>query len=109
MVHSKQSKVYYIKMAGKIANLNLVSFTGYFLVKNTLILTKLVALFLKIVCISHRIQISYFSRHFYVVNFRLLGMDHFKPDFKSLIFFGNLMTNIFIKCLADLPKNDFIK
>ena len=30
MVHSKQSKVFHIKMAGKIANLNLVSFTGYF-------------------------------------------------------------------------------
>ena len=27
----QQSKVYYIKMAGKITNLNLVSFTDYFL------------------------------------------------------------------------------
>ena len=30
MIRGKQSKVYYIKMAGKIANLNLESFTGYF-------------------------------------------------------------------------------
>ena len=30
MVRGEQSKVYYIKMAGKIANLNLESFTGYF-------------------------------------------------------------------------------
>ena len=29
-IHCEQSKVYYIKMAGKIANLNLESFTGYF-------------------------------------------------------------------------------
>ena len=33
MVHSKQSKIYYIKMAGKIANLNLVSFKRLFLSK----------------------------------------------------------------------------
>ena len=46
MVHSELSKVYYMKMAVKIANLNLVSFTGYFLVINTLILTKVVVIFL---------------------------------------------------------------
>ena len=40
MVHCQQSKVYYIEMAGKIANLNLVSFTTlYYLVINTFILT----------------------------------------------------------------------
>ena len=87
MVYSKQSKVYFIKMAGKIANLNSVRFTGYFLVKYTLILTKLVAIFLKIVYTSHQFQISYFSRHFYVVNFRLLTTYHFEPDFNSSIFF----------------------
>ena len=30
MVHCKQSKIYYIKMAGKLANLNLVRCTDYF-------------------------------------------------------------------------------
>ena len=61
----------------------------------------------KIACKIHQIQIGYFSRHFYVVNFRLLAMDHFKPDFVFKIFSRNLMTNIFKKCLADLSKTIF--
>ena len=79
MVDWQQSNVYYIKMAGKIDNLVLVSFT----VINSFILTKVVAIFLKIVCTSHQIRIRYFSSHFYVVNFRLVAIYHFKPDFES--------------------------
>ena len=40
-------------------------------------------LLLKIARKTHQIQISYYSRHFYVVNFKLIAMYHFKPDFKS--------------------------
>ena len=80
-----------------------------FLVTNTFILTKLVTVFLKIVCTSHQIQIGNLSRHFYVVNFRQLGMDRFKPDLVYQMFFRNLMTNNFKKCQAELTKKYFIK
>ena len=77
MEHRDQNYIYYIKMAGKIANLNLVRVRDYFYFIKTFKSTHVVAILQKIVFKMPQIQIGYFSRHFYVVNFSLLSVYHF--------------------------------
>ena len=98
MEHRDQNYFYYIKMAGKIANLNLVQHATLFLVIKTFILTDVVDIPQKIVFETPQIQISYFSRHFYEVNVILISVLHFWTNFnekKLCIFydpFFNVMT-----------------